>query len=311
MQHNNDYNILSLTADEHSGFPVRLYPHISEGVAQPPLHRTHELVLVISYHGVLRLSAADTEVMLSAGQAALMNSGVLHSLYAEQGAVCAGIAFSDEFIAPAGSDISLKYIKPLVMNSDFSYVVFDGSEPWHGKVTANASKAISLMHRYLGSVGKYPSQDDILFEESPCCELDVHCLISDIWKTFYINMYRSIGTETVGNEHVIRRRTQLMIDYIHKNYGKPISLSEIAAAANISKSEASRCFQSCLHVSPVSYLLRYRVEMAADLLQNSSMTIDAISFECGFGSASYFCRMFQRYVGTTPGRFRKSAGERL
>ena len=255
--------------------------------------------------------AADAEVQLSAGQGALINSGVLHSLYAEQGAVCAGITFSDEFIAPAGSDISLKYIKPLVMNSEFSYIVFDGSEPWHSRVTGSVSKVISLMHRYLGSVGKYLSQDDMQFEESPCCELDVHCLITDIWRAIYTNIYRRIGTETIGNEHVIRRRTQLMVDYIHKNYGSPISLSDIASAANISKSEASRCFQSCLHVSPVSYLLRYRVEMAADLLQNSNMTIDAISFECGFGSASYFCRMFQRYVGTTPGRFRKSAGERL
>ncbi|MBQ4166445.1 MAG: helix-turn-helix transcriptional regulator, partial [Oscillospiraceae bacterium] len=141
--------------------------------------------------------------------------------------------------------------------------------------------------------------------ESSCWELDVHTLVGEIWSSIYKGLEGAVKSAVLGNEYAARRRTQLMTDFIRDNYQEQISLSEIAAAANISKSEAARCFQSCLHISPVAYLLRYRVEVAEQLLQNSSMTIEAVGYECGFSSASYFCRMFQRYTGMTPGTFRK------
>ncbi len=311
MDRNNDYNVFPISTDRHSGFPVKLYPHIGESGTEAPFLRRNELVLIVSYHGVLRLNTPSASVLIQTGQAALINSGVLHSISAGEGAVCAGITFSDEFIAPAGSDISVKYIKPIVMASEIAFLAFDNSEPWHSRISSLAFRAVSLVQHHTGAVMRNMPQNISAWEDSSCFELEVHCLISELWRIMYSNISGRIGTGVSGNEHVVRRRTQLMVDYIHKNYSDSISLSEIAAAANISKSEASRCFQSCLHVSPVSYLLHYRVEMAADLLQSTSMTIEEISFECGFGSASYFCKMFQRYAGMTPGRFRKGASEKV
>lgn len=107
---------------------------------------------------------------------------------------------------------------------------------------------------------------------------------------------------------LLQIRTQKMLSFIHSSYHLPISLADIARSAGISKSEASRCFQACLHTSPVSYLLSFRIRMARHALSTDQGTTEQISAACGFQSASYFCRMFRRYTGMSPRQYRNQSG---
>ncbi|MBE6889585.1 MAG: helix-turn-helix domain-containing protein [Ruminococcaceae bacterium] len=289
-----------------SGFPIRLYSARPDNEGAVPLHRHNELELLLVREGTLRLNFSEDSLELSAGHGVLINSGVMHSLGGSADCVCTYVMFSDEFVAPAGSAISLKYVKPFVLNHTLPYVPLDGRFEWQSKALSAAEEVFALLARYTGAVSHLPYDDLVTsLPESSCWELDVHTLVGEIWSSIYKGLEGAVKSTVLGNEYAARRRTQLMTDFIRDNYREQISLSEIAAAANISKSEAARCFQSCLHISPVAYLLRYRVEVAEQLLQNSSMTIEAVGYECGFSSASYFCRMFQRYTGMTPGSFRK------
>lgn len=295
--------------DAHSGgFPIRLYGEnaLSAVGELAPLHRHHELELLVVYSGRLELHTVSGMLELHEGEGVLINSGVMHCLACGEGCTCAYAMFPDELIAPAGSDVSLKYVKPFVMNSELAYVLLTPQEEWQRRLLELSGRLFTLLHGYSG--GQLPAA--LAGEEcaSPCYELDIQRLLSEIWRELYINMVESMRSGVTGNEYVIRRRTQLMIDFIRRSYGSQITLHDIAAAANISKSEAARCFQSCLRTSPVSYLLRHRIEAAEHLLRSTSMTIEAVSFECGFASASYFCKMFQRHTGMTPGTFRRRGG---
>lgn len=292
------------TLSSNGGFPIRLYADSSAvSGAAAPLHRHLELELLTVYSGTLELHTVAGSLELREGEGALINSGVLHSLSGGEDCSCAYAMFSDEFIAPAGSDISLKYVKPFVMNNEVPYVLLTPQIEWQRGVLELSGRLFALLHGYSGGV--LPERLGGVSAQSPCYELDIQRLVSDIWRELYVNTGDSMRSGVTGNEYVVRRRTQMMIDFIRRSYRSQITLQDIADAANISKSEASRCFQSCLHVSPVAYLLKYRIEVAGHLLRSTSMTIEAISFECGFGSASYFCKMFQRYTGRTPGSFRR------
>lgn len=297
----------SVTSSYMTGFPIRLYHMHIDPLSAAPLHRHHELEFVLVRKGSMRLNLAGSVEELSEGYGALINSGVLHSLTGNEDCDCAYIMFTDEFIAPSGSDISVKYVKPFVTNSSLSYIPFDGRFSWQGAVLDDIRRVFALMSRYSGKVS-HLSADRLDLEriESCCYELEVHGLMCRIWSRIYSGLEGAVLSSFSANEYVSRRRTQLMIEYIHDNFNNSITLSDIASSANISKSEAARCFQSSLRISPVAYLLRYRVERAEQLLQNSGMTIEAIGFECGFSSASYFCKMFQQLTGTTPGQFRKN-----
>ncbi len=296
------------SAPENGGFPIRLYVEnaFAEASSRLPLHRHHELELLVVYGGMLELHTVNGVLELREGEGALLNSGVMHCYTGSVDCCCVYVMFPDEFIAPAGSDISLKYVKPFVMNSEAPYVMFTPKLGWQKELLELAGRLFVQLRSYSGAELPEALGGEECF--SPCVELDIQRQVSEIWRMMYVNMVEIMRSGVVGNEYVVRRRTQLMVDFIRRNYRTQITLQDIADSANISKSEASRCFQSCLHISPVNYLLKYRIEVAEHLLRSSSMTIEAVSFECGFGSASYFCRMFQRYTGITPGSFRRKDG---
>ena len=100
-------------------------------------------------------------------------------------------------------------------------------------------------------------------------------------------------------------RLQLMMQYIHMNYAHEISLDDIAADAKISKSTVLNLFRNYLHITPVNYLIDYRLKEAAVLLSKTEKKINAISSETGFHNVDYFCRLFKKHYHLTPTQYRK------
>jgi YesN/AraC family two-component response regulator len=99
---------------------------------------------------------------------------------------------------------------------------------------------------------------------------------------------------------------QKMLTFIQDNYMQLISLDQIAASADIAKSEASRCFQMYMKESPVNYLINFRIERAKHMLDEPIKNISQISAECGFQSVSYFVKLFHKETGLTPMQYRES-----
>lgn len=102
-------------------------------------------------------------------------------------------------------------------------------------------------------------------------------------------------------------RIKLMLQFIHAHYGARITLQDIAASANISSRECSRCFRRCISTSPMNYLCSYRVHIASDLLRRTDDSITSISENCGFSSPGYFCKVFRHITGKTPLEYRRTS----
>ena len=93
-----------------------------------------------------------------------------------------------------------------------------------------------------------------------------------------------------------------MLKYIYENYAGPVTLEDIAKAADISRSEAGRCFHTYMGCSPIDALIQYRLQMAHQLLSERTQTLQQISYACGFNSVNYFSRQFKKKFGCTPGK---------
>ena len=66
-------------------------------------------------------------------------------------------------------------------------------------------------------------------------------------------------------------------------------------------------FFQTLQISPIQYLIRYRIIKSAELLvDNPTKNIDQIGYECGFETPSYYTQLFKRYYNCTPTEFRNS-----
>ena len=80
---------------------------------------------------------------------------------------------------------------------------------------------------------------------------------------------------------------------------------EPGAAAQLERSYLIRAFRKQVGVPPYAYLLNCRVERARTLLASGVPPAEA-ALEVGFGDQSHLNRFFRRFVGTTPGAYRRS-----
>lgn len=84
------------------------------------------------------------------------------------------------------------------------------------------------------------------------------------------------------------------------------SVEQICEQIGTSRSTLDRLFRDHLGRSVAGERTRLRLQRSQNLLLNSERSLAEIARECGFSSATYFCRFFKRLTGITPNAFRES-----
>jgi len=93
---------------------------------------------------------------------------------------------------------------------------------------------------------------------------------------------------------------QKAIRYIHEHYAGEISLESISEHLNVSPFYFSRIFSRLTGLTFKSYVNRYRIEKANNLIQTTTRPITDIAYECGFSSIRTFNRVYKMINGKTP-----------
>lgn len=94
------------------------------------------------------------------------------------------------------------------------------------------------------------------------------------------------------------------LNYLDANLHKKIVQSEVANLFGLTTFQFSRLFKRLTLVTFQAYLLTRRIDEAKRLLSNPKVSITDVCFTVGFQDLSYFTRIFQRYVGLPPSRYR-------
>jgi len=116
-------------------------------------------------------------------------------------------------------------------------------------------------------------------------------------------MLWEIATDSSGKDFRTTRARQVL-SYIHSNYQDDIMVEQLANIAGLSPYHFIRWFKHLTSTTPHEYLINYRLKKAKELLINTDDSIEQIACQCGFNSASHFCRCFKKEVGVTPREFR-------
>ncbi len=121
---------------------------------------------------------------------------------------------------------------------------------------------------------------------------------------FLIEFYRLISVKGVS----LAPNSALMkaVDHINYNYSRAITLGDLCDAACVSKQHLCLLFRTTLGARPMEYVAKRRIQAAKELLKGSEKNIEDIAAETGFCSESYFCKLFKRYEGISPSKFRKA-----
>ncbi|WP_246184650.1 helix-turn-helix domain-containing protein [Pandoraea commovens] len=92
--------------------------------------------------------------------------------------------------------------------------------------------------------------------------------------------------------------------FVDSHLSKTIGLADIARHIGLSEQMTIAVFKEQFSTTPMQYVIERRLNRARWLLRNSSISIQAIAIECGFGTQSYLTTTMKRYWGTTPRRVR-------
>ena len=107
-----------------------------------------------------------------------------------------------------------------------------------------------------------------------------------------------------GERRTVNPAIQKCVELIDSEYSRQITLDELCSVSGLSRQHICRLFRSVLSVRPTEYIAKRRIQAAKELLSGTDMTTEEIAEAVGFGSSSYFCKLFKRYEGISPTTFR-------
>jgi len=91
---------------------------------------------------------------------------------------------------------------------------------------------------------------------------------------------------------------------LHSRAAHPWTNADLAEEVGISRSALVERFTRYLDEAPMTYLTRWRLQLAARALQKTSRGVADIAAEIGYESEAAFNRAFKREFGQPPGRYR-------
>jgi len=96
-----------------------------------------------------------------------------------------------------------------------------------------------------------------------------------------------------------------LVEYVHENVSKPLTVEELAKNSGMSISTLERRFRSHLGTSPKKFILHSKTTAACELLLSTPMTVNEISQSLGYTEHASFTRTFTSVMHMSPTAYRK------
>ncbi|WP_145945417.1 AraC family transcriptional regulator [Paenibacillus sp. Y412MC10] len=96
----------------------------------------------------------------------------------------------------------------------------------------------------------------------------------------------------------------LVLEYIHTNYSRKISLEDLTSCAHLNRVTLNKLFQERCGLTAMGYLLSYRLKVASELLTHTGMKLDEIAHAAGFEYDTHLIKQFTAKKGISPTKYR-------
>lgn len=111
---------------------------------------------------------------------------------------------------------------------------------------------------------------------------------------------QSRRSRETGTEYV-----DLATEYIRNHFQEDLTVAKLARYVGLNRSYLTTVFQNTVNMSPQQYLMRFRMERAAQMLLEDNLTVGEIARSCGYPDPLTFSKAFKRTIGVTPSQYRR------
>lgn len=274
---------------EHIGIP--LYIRIADLSIYPgmsaPCHWHDDIEWIYIITGKMYYYVNGKKILLNEKDSLMVNARQMHYGYSYKSQDCffLCILFHPSLF---GSNKTLlqNYITPVIENADCEYLQF------HAKQTRGQE------------IAGYLEQIRCLKEgEKKAYEMQVIAVMLQLWSSL-LQCGEFIVRDNLRNSNSDLEIQKNMVSFIYQHYAEPITLNDIAASGNVSRSKCCSIFKRYIQQSPVDFLNAFRLKTSCSLLKNTEKSITEIAFSCGFNHLSYFSKQFIKMFGCTPREYR-------
>ena len=261
-----------------------VFHHVDLSKTTIPWHWHEALEFCYVQMGSVKVSTAGQTQIFEKGQGFFINSNVLSAMTENPDCVIDSHLFHPVFLGGHFKSVfETKYLDPVTQNRKLDLLPLRGENGTQKKLLQKLQQ-LSILQ----------SRENV--------EFLTRNLLSEIWLLLLEELQNAqLNGPSVKNQD----RILTMLAFIQENYQQKLTLQDIADAGAVSTRECLRCFQAAIRQSPVEYLLEYRVQAATKLLESTELSVTEIAMQTGWGSSSYFAKMFHRLRGKTPNAHRK------
>lgn len=285
-----EYNDQGKELREHGSvaFPAACYGGDWRNTSVP-LHWHGELEAGFVTSGEVILTVGKDRIPLRQGQGFFINSGIPHAFAkgGEETSSQCSIVFDPSIVGGRMDSVFWrKYVQPVISAITMPWAELNRDIPWQSRVLD------AVMDAW-----------EVCSQKETGYELNARNALTQI----LVQLEKNRPPEQpAGTGRILRdnERIRLMMSYIQSHYREELTVSQIAASAMISVSEALRCFHNTMGMTPIQCVKHYRIQRAAGALSDPEKKISQIASECGFQEMSYFARAFREVMGMTPSRYR-------
>ena len=252
-----------------------------------PWHWHNEVELFYIEFGCLRYCLPGMTRDFHAGEVGFVNANVLHMTQSLGDGNCVQ---QEHIFLPrlvggtSGSAIEQRYVQPLLKNREAELIALPADHP----------RASGMRRQMDAALRAFQGQ-------APGYEIAVRDALSALW----LDVLALAPEARDRRSSVDDDRLKAMLRFIDAHFAERLTLADIAAAASVGPRESARCFRRALNMSPIEYLLSYRIDRAGELLRATGRSVTGISLSCGFGSVSYFGKLFREKLGVSPSEYRR------
>ena len=115
----------------------------------------------------------------------------------------------------------------------------------------------------------------------------------------------STSSRLPGAGSQVKRTVKQMIHFMSSQYAHPISIEQMCDSLGYNRAYLSRVFKQETGLSPVTYLLKLRIEKSRQLLrERPELSVEQVASSVGMTDALYFSRQFKRFCSQSPTSYR-------
>ena len=115
-----------------------------------------------------------------------------------------------------------------------------------------------------------------------------------------------VGAAGDGKERLLAWQIRKVLEYIDRHIVSRVLVKDLCALVRRSEAHFSRSFRATFGYSPHAFVVRRRVEFAAQYMLQTDMSLSDIALGCGFVDQAHLCKHFRVVTGQTPAAWRRA-----